>query len=1244
MNLRNTTADIVKDSIRGPLYGENEVLSSSPLDFYTTGILFPNQAERIEEDLLLTTEFKPSALGISIVLEDEFEFKVSLSAAKYTFSIKEEFKAEAKEHLDKGKRIPKYFKNFNRNEIKLEGLALELSEGMLTVKGSDGTILSKGSKILEFEIEKNLLCKVIQRNIRQNNAKSKIVTITMINTYSLGEEDVSNNDPDYIFFQPSIKCESDSPVFLPFDNYSDLNKISDLEVLNNKLLYRNYLTYGTGHGCSVDWKEPEEKNYKTKSVESKIIPDCEVNGNDFEPKELIDEENNIDCEVLYMKQLAGEDYTSENEKGLNRKEIIAGLDTFIKIYDDWIITKDNELEESISKVRTSPANKNILIKRGESNLDKCRDFSKRMRKGVTLLSENDFIYKAFIDANRAMYMQRCMSDFISKRKLEKEKIFPGKDDVELPNFKNDYHYKNENKFLAKWRPFQLAFLLSQIEGIINPKSKDRDTIDLLWFSTGGGKTEAYLGLIAIVIFYRRLNAKSKQNDPDLGAGVTAFMRYTLRLLNKQQFNRASPLICACELIRRENEADYGKIQISLGIWVGSSLTPNQWEGHDDAFLENFEKLILDPSTDQSKFSLPIFECPCCGTRLVQESVNGIKKGEWGLVGKWKRGSTLRNPPFYLFCTNQKCQFHIAENEKKDQKIVKEKKIPIYFVDQEVYEQYPTLVFATVDKFASINWNNDCYKLFNLQEKNDKLVQKYDPPNLIIQDELHLIDSSLGTIYGIYEMLIDTFCSLNGEKPKIVAATATAKNAEQQSKLLYSRENFMQFPPPGIDIDDSFYSRKKTKDLNARKYIGFQPSGFTNTVAQIRLIGNLMQKIPVIKSKNNDLDKYYTLLVYFNTLRELGKFRTLLEDDIVDYRKFLSKDNGSLNTGFREEQIKELSSALTADEISLVLENLEKEELPQIDYAKASKYHDLGFRTKEDLEIIYNDRSQFLNKFNNKECFEKLGLIFTEDKDENLKTFAEDFKKIFNITSSVSQVASATNMISVGIDIPRLNIMQVTGQPRSHSEYIQASSRVGRKYPGIVITTYNPSKNRDRSHYEKFLDYHQAFYKNVEDTTVTPYSLPALEKALPGVIIGIIKYRFLKLNETPRFDAEISTGIDELRSELKDRATLIFRSINQFDPQELESSLKNIDTVVDILKEKWKKAYDIYKNDLTIPSYSYLHQNLKKEERTKRLFRSLYIRPEDKESYNGELDDKITCMTTLRSVEVNSVVKLNHYFS
>lgn len=369
-----------------------------------------------------------------------------------------------------------------------------------------------------------------------------------------------------------------------------------------------------------------------------------------------------------------------------------------------------------------------------------------------------------------------------------------------------------------------AILLS-FAAISNDTACDRDVVDLIWFPTGGGKTEAYLGLTAFTIFYRRL---AHLPDSD---GTTVIMRYTLRLLAAQQFTRASTLICACEYIRSDavsRHPKYGKYplgntEITIGLWIGREHIPNT-----NADAKKHLKELTDARTDTLQYAkeqhnkFQVLKCPWCGTKLVKDRIGTKMVGTFGYRMR-------NNRHFELFCPQESCFFN------------QQGKLPIQIVDEELYACPPTLLFGTVDKFAMIPWKKEIGTFFAAGTGNRA-------PDLVIQDELHLISGPLGTMVGLYETAIDALCTRNGIRPKIVASTATIRRAKEQCSALYNRE-VSQFPHPGLDAEDSFFARESIINYDhkiyGRKYVGLMPSGKTKAMMEVRSIAALMQEINTI---------------------------------------------------------------------------------------------------------------------------------------------------------------------------------------------------------------------------------------------------------------------------------------------------------------------------------------------------------------------------------------------------------------
>ena len=689
----------------------------------------------------------------------------------------------------------------------------------------------------------------------------------------------------------------------------------------------------------------------------------------------------------------------------------AALMPLVEQYRSWI-------EQQEAAVPAEPVERREV---GNQLLDQASVAAARIERGIRLLTRTDCL-RAFTLANEAMAMQA------------RQRFGPmagnAPADVGPPS----------------WRPFQLAFLLMNLPGIAEPESEDREIVDLLFFPTGGGKTEAYLGLAAFTLILRRL-----RNPGIQGAGLCVLMRYTLRLLTLDQLSRGATLICALELLREQNR-DLGDWRFEIGLWVGRAATPNIMGSKDQDYPETARRRTIDYGADSRKPSpIPLEVCPWCGTRFNRHSFRLMQKG----VPNQSFPTDLE-----IVCANRDCPF------------IRERSLPILAVDDQIYRRLPCFMIATVDKFAGMPFTGATAGFFGKVQRFDAHgfygpmtpdigtrlpEQALLPPELIIQDELHLISGPLGTMVGLYETALESLASHNladGRciKPKIVASTATVRRAESQIQALFNRSHVDIFPPPGPDRRDSFFARTLTpiegdQKTNARLYVGIAAQGRSPKVAMLRVYRALLGAGETSyrlsrKNKDNPADPYMTLLGYFNALRELGGARRLIEDEVRSQlerygsRKRISEEHGL----FVDRRIAYEPVELTS----------------RISTAKVSEAKDT------------------------------LGIPFSE--------------------SGHADVAIATNMISVGLDITRLGLMVVFGQPKTSAEYIQATSRVGRdpERPGLVVTILNVHKPRDRSHYERFCAYHESFYRSVEATSVTPFSPRALDRGLAASVVSLAR--------------------------------------------------------------------------------------------------------------------------------------------
>ncbi len=862
----------------------------------------------------------------------------------------------------------------------------------------------------------------------------------------------------HCLFQPRIiiASEDNSFYFVETNLYADQESM-DEEELSLELLYRNKKIYGTGLGVAVDW---DIDINGIGSLWSEYFPQAEVPQMSFD----LPQNDKVSTAQLSMKYLSDLNNTDKAQK-------LSALKGLVGLYEAWVGNL-----EAIAKTldpRYMPA--------ATRNISDCQQAYKRMYEGIRTLEADDKAYLAFSLANRAMFMQRVHLGM--QESTSGSDRYPGDSEISSLLQEMDYYQSDDNN--AIWRPFQIAFLLMDINSIVKDDSPDRNLVDLIWFPTGGGKTEAYLGLTAFTIFYRRL-----VHLPD-SAGTAVIMRYTLRLLAAQQFTRAATLICACEYIRNDKSGKYpayalGTETITIGLWIGGTHIPNKNTGSKSSAKAHLDELTGANATNiryalerHNKFQ--VLKCPWCGTKMIKSAVDKRLVGQWGYALK-------NNRHFYLHCTHEDCPF--------------EARLPIQIIDEELYESPPTLLFGTVDKFAMIPWNGNVGAFF-AAGRNSRA------PELIIQDELHLISGALGTIVGLYETAVDALCSQKGVRTKIIASTATIRRAKEQCSVLYDRD-VVQFPAPGLNAEDSFFAREREISLEdrvfGRRYVGIMPSGKTKAMTEIRAMADLLQTVFTMKLPDAVKDKLWTLTVYFNSLKDLGKASTLVDDDVKDFIVRMA------NRMFRSRrlivQADELTSRVTTTALNETLDKLEK-----LEYSKQNM-----------------DNHRY-----------------------------------------ASSVLLATNMISVGIDVARLNVMLMVGQPKLTSEYIQASSRVGRSYPGVVFVQYDATKSRDRSHYERFKPYHESFYRFVEPTGATPFSKPARDRALHAVLTSIMRHRDLVAlvedKDAIQFDEEyFAADIKAIKDFVIDRV----RNINDRANNGLRDDVADIESEIEEFFHSWQK--------------------------------------------------------------------------
>jgi hypothetical protein len=881
------------------------------------------------------------------------------------------------------------------------------------------------------------------RGIVRRRGDRWIVTLFLVNDLPKQE---SSPDEAWIF-QASLAVDvpGGSSVFLrkhapPSRRSNDPRNAEDRQMA---MLYREEGEFAVGHGTAVHVDVDSADPWRARRIETVAIPLCEVRQQT--PRTPADPgAEGLSGLVLDMKVL------SEADPG----ELPAMLLPLADAYAAWIDARESE--RSDPELRLEEFGPEV-----DESVGRARDACRRIREGIATLERDAQANEAFRFANRAMWLQRVHSQVAEQRRRDDRRSA-----MEL------LEQIDSDPLNRSWYPFQLAFVLLNLSSLADPSHPERAEItDLLWFPTGGGKTEAYLGLSAFTMGLRRLQGVIGGRVGD--RGVAVLMRYTLRLLTVQQFQRASALICACEAIRRKAEAGgdarWGKVPFRIGLWVGKQSSPNYTSQAAEA-VANDRGQGRGSSTGSPA---QLTACPWCGSRIAPGKHLEVESFAAG------RGRTL------TYCSDVlgRCLFSKRQAPGEG--------VPVVVVDEEIYRLLPDLIVATVDKFAMLPWDGRTQMLFGQVEsvcerhgfrnagvsdsdshpKKDTLpaartVPHPDlrPPDLIVQDELHLISGPLGSLVGLYETAVDALCTwdLEGKpvRPKVVASTATVRNAAAQVHGLFAR-TVAVFPPPGTSASDNFFSvQRDPAEQPGRVYLGICAPGKRLKSALIRTYQAALAAAQVLYDRDGKhADPWMTLVGYFNSLRELAGMRRLVDDDIVNHLR--SMDQRGLARRYFGRKVEELTSRRTSTEIPEILDALELPFDPALEAERKRKKKETGYGGPPPIDVLL-----------------------------------------------------ATNMVSVGVDVKRLGLMVVGGQPKTTAEYIQATSRVGRKHPGLVLTVYNWARPRDLSHYERFEHYHATFYRHVESLSLTPFARGAIERGLTALLVALVR------EAGPEFNANV----------------------------------------------------------------------------------------------------------------------------
>ena len=932
----------------------------------------------------------------------------------------------------------------------------------------------------------------------------RVVQLVLINAQV---EPQSNGDTAWLF-QASLKVtalDGAAAVFLPIDDPLDGVKgiTDDMEEAHLRLLYRKQRRYASGRNVAVHpWVRAGERHaYRLATTWLPVF--------------------NVPATVAQVgkdSRLAGVELAMDTLATASVAELAVGLAPLAAGYTAWL------RDDQEAKIPELPE---PLRPAARSAIFVAREAAKRIQAGISLLTDPGAVrhteaLAAFRFANRAMALQRRHSEVARLREDQSLTYAEAKSVVDA-----------RGAAAASWRPFQLAFVLVNLPSITDPAHHERAAdsaaiVDLLFFPTGGGKTEAYLGLTAFTFAIRRLQgvvgagADARSGE----AGVAVLMRYTLRLLTAQQFQRAAALVCAAEVLRRDDEQTWGAEPFRIGLWVGGGVSPNWYDGASDQIAEARE------AGDAKRTNvLQTLTCPWCGSKL--QAHRDLDPRE-----------DLRR--VLLFCPEAEgadaCPFSRTRSSEG---------LPILTVDEEIYRYAPSLVIATVDKLALLPWRGFAGLLFGrVRERCPRHGYRHDdldartgcgarhnktkgglpavssqpvirlrPPDLIIQDELHLISGALGTMVGLFESAVDQLCtwSLPGggqAGPKIVASTATTKRAREQVLGVFGRD-LAVFPPPVIDITDTFFSRQVdvTEENPGRRYLGVCAHGVRMKSAEIRVAEILLLAGQTLFDKyGKPADPYMTTVGYFNATRELAGMRRLLDDQVATRVRSHGRRKGLADrlAGVQMLNVQELTSRISSGDISDVLKRLEIGFDPEIDTSARRRAIADDTRAGMTAKTGSNPR-----------------LVFHALTDRSHARARDGRLPVDSVL--------ATSMLQVGVDVSRFGLMVVTGQPKNTAEYIQASSRVGRQAdrPGLVVTLFNWTRPRDLAHYEDFEYYHATFYRQVEALSVTPYTRRALDRGTAATFVAAVRNsedgfsRNTDAYDVPLHGPEVSRVVDRM---------------------------------------------------------------------------------------------------------------------
>ena len=953
-----------------------EIVRRSPIFLYNVGVLYPQGTSHNHIQTIENVESKRE----ENVESEIFRTETIEKEEKKTYKGDNDDEIEEPEEYDRYQpsSVAASFRiSENINQVKVTvkgGIYSEVQPNVWMRNGLYATFLvdleayDKGEIPLGEKYNNVVLHigKYVQKAPVEEKTPTKIVTIYVSNGTV---KDKETNLSAVSLFQTQVYIEVPEDTLHPYNEYAS-------DDYSAELLYHKYRAFSVGHGCDTYWDDENKRIVLELFPIASVIPNTPDIGEKY---------------AMPMREPIFFGESIDSIKAELNEKTKKYLESIINDYEIWV-------KERTAELGSVPLH---LTAYAEKNIEKCVSVVEDMKEGLKLLQNNKQVLHCFQLMSYAMFLQSEAMRHLEETESEEERVY-------------DFSPDRTNNQGRSWRPFQIAFILANLKSIVAKEART-DMVDIIWMPTGGGKTEAYLGLAAFTILWERKTLmESKKAGKRVARSMSVLMRYTLRLLTSQQFERAASMICALDYIRKKNLYNKEIIELSekqeitIGAWLGGATTPN-------TVAKAGSKLNTNSNSKLGEVFI-IKRCPWCGSPCVKDK-------------KQINDKLLLD----VKCSSEFCVFGGQGS-----------RIPALTIDEMIYENPPNMVIGTIDKLAAMVDKKEplWLKLFGLQKTDKGLKRLASPPALFIQDELHLISGPLGSLNALYEVSLEELCKFDeGVAPKIIGATATIKSYQKQVEQLYGRSNSRLFPPPALNVDDSFFS---VKDSNAvsRKFVAISSTGFgRKTQGQVRILAAALHASSIIDTIYGKLtaDPWWTNLVFFQSKRAIAGA--------------ISGCNLEMQNNMRRLYVQAAASNIRRDYPKNTELTANSEVVPQ--------------ETLDKLKISKNSKNA-------------LDMCF------------------------------ATSIIEVGLDIPRLGLVTVMGQPKTFSQYIQVTGRVGRSNsaPAVALVVLSNSNVRDRSNYETFTLSHKKLYSSVEGVNITPYTPQALSRGLAAAMTILGRFMFV----------------------------------------------------------------------------------------------------------------------------------------